>query len=112
MLKMTKVRLEWMQDKEMHCTVDKRICGGRPICCIWRKHAVANNPLIEDTFDPLKPTSYILYLDMKNAYDAAMIKLLPEIASFDLMSVPDDGPIGYNYTGSRCWLSKWITRYA
>ena len=103
MLKMTKVRLELMQDREMHCIVDKGIRGG--ICCISRKHAAANNPLIEETFDPSKPTSFILYLDMNNLYGAAMIEPPPEkefdflldeqIASFDLMSVPDDGPIGY-----------------
>ena len=57
MLKMAKVRLELMQDREMHCIEDKGIRGG--ICCISRKHVVANNTLIE--FDPAKPTSYTLY---------------------------------------------------
>ena len=103
MLKMTRVCLELMQDREVHCIVDKGIHGG--ICCMSCKHAVANNPNIKETLDPSKPTSYILYLDMNNLFGAAMVEFLPkkefdflldeQIASFDLLSVLDDELIGY-----------------
>ena len=63
MLKMTKVHLELMTDREMHDIIDKGIRGG--MCCISRKYAKANNKYMSD-YDHTKPSSYILYLDMNN----------------------------------------------
>ena len=103
MLKMTNVKLELMTDRSMHDIIDKGIKGG--MCCISHKHAVANNRHMGETFDAAKPSSYILYLDMNNLYGTSMVQALPEkefaflpeerLQSFDFMSVPDEGPVGY-----------------
>ena len=103
MLKMTNVRLELMQDRDMHVIVDKSIRGG--ICCISHKHAIANNPLLGESYDASKPNSYIMYLDMNNLYGTAMCEPLPErdfdflledqIINFDVNTIPDDSPTGY-----------------
>ena len=63
MLKMTKIHLELMTDREMHDIIDKGIRGG--MCCISQKYAKANNKYMSD-YDHTKPSSYILYLDMNN----------------------------------------------
>ena len=51
-----------MTDRKMHDVVDKGVRGG--ICCIFHKHAAANNPYMGDSYDPTKTKSYIFYLDM------------------------------------------------
>ena len=63
MLKMTKVHLELMTDREMHDIIDKGIRG--EMCCISRKYAKANNKYMCN-YDHIKPSSYTLYLDMNN----------------------------------------------
>ena len=65
---------------------------------ITKKHAVADNPLVED-FDESKPTNYLMYLDTNNLYGWAMSQKLPEkefdwmtqhqLESFDVKSIPD-----------------------
>jgi hypothetical protein len=65
-----------MQSRELNDIIDKGIRGG--ISCISHKHAVANNPLIPDTYDSSKPSSYILYIDMNSLYATAMSCSLPE----------------------------------
>ena len=71
---------------------------------ITKKHAVANNPLVED-FDASKPTNYLMYLDANNLYGWAMSQKLPEkefdwmteqqLENFDVNSIPDDADTGY-----------------
>ena len=66
---------------------------------ITKKHAMANNPLVED-FDASKPTNYLMYLDANNLYGWAMSQKLPEkefdwmteqqLENFDVNSIPDD----------------------
>ena len=100
---MTGVKLELMQEREMHDIIDKGIRGG--ICNISHKHAVANNTYISETYNVNRPSSFILYLDMNNLYGMAMSELLPEkefsflfqeqIDHFDFMSVSDDAPTGF-----------------
>ncbi len=103
MLKMTKVELELLDQREFHDICDKGIRGG--ICSISRKYARANNKYVPEQYDPTKPSNYIVYLDCNNLYGTAMtqpmperdFKILPEeeVADFDFSSVPDDSPIGY-----------------
>ena len=103
MLKMINVRLELMQDRDMHVLLDKSVSGG--MCCISHKHAIANNPSLGDSYDASKPNSFIVYLDMNNLYGTAMCEALPEkdfdfllddqIANFDVNSIPDDSTTGY-----------------
>ena len=103
MLKMTNVRLELMQDRDMHVIIDKSVRGG--MCCISHKHSIANNPSLGDSYDASKPNSFIVYLDMNNLYGTAMCESLPEkdfdfllddqIANFDVNSIPNDSTTGY-----------------
>ncbi len=67
MLKMTRVKLQLMTDREMHDIIDKGIRGG--ICNITTKKARANNKHLGPTeYDSSKPCSSIIYLDMNNLY--------------------------------------------
>ena len=103
MLKMTNVRLEHMQDKDMHVIVDKSIRGG--MCYFSHKHAIANNPLLGYSYDASRPNSFILYLDMNNLYGCTMCEPLLEknfdllledqIVNFDVNTILDDSPAGY-----------------
>ena len=103
MLKMTNVRLELMQDRDMHVIIDKSVRGG--MCCISHKHAIANNPSSGDSYDASKPHSFIVYLDMNNLYSTGMCESLSEkhfdfllddqIANFDVNSLPEDSTTGY-----------------
>ena len=57
MLKLTGVKLQLVDDPDMYLMVESGIRGG--VSMITKKHAVANNPLVED-FDASKPTNYPL----------------------------------------------------
>ena len=71
---------------------------------ITKKHAVANNPPVED-FDASKPTNYLMYMDANNLYGQAMSQKLPEkefdwmneqqLKNVDVNSTPDDVDTGY-----------------
>ena len=49
----------------MYLMVESGIWGG--VSMITKKHAVANNPPVED-FDASKPANYLMYLDANNLY--------------------------------------------
>lgn len=103
MLKMTRVKLELMKEREMHDILEKGIKGG--ICCTSYKYACANNPCIPDDYNPNESTSYIMYLDMNNLYGVAMSEPLPqwdfkllsedETSIIDFLSITDDAPTSY-----------------
>ena len=102
MLKMTGMELELMVEREFHDMIDNGTRGG--ICCICRKFARANSKYYEN-YDASMPSKYIIYLDMNNLYDTAMIQPLPQkdfefvneeqLQNFDFMSVSVDSPCGY-----------------
>lgn len=102
MLRYTSVELELLTDLDMLHFFRKGIRGGVSTC-VGRK-AVANNEFL-DNFDPLKPTSFIAYLDATNLYGYAMRQYLPqrdfiwlndgEIENFDVSNVSDESDTGY-----------------
>ena len=102
MLKMTKVKLQLLDDIDMVLMIEKGVRGG--VSMISKKYAKANNPMVSD-YDPSKPKSWITYLDMNNLYGTSMSEPLPEkdfdwltneqIENFDATKVPDDSETGY-----------------
>ena len=102
MLKMTKVKLQLLDDIDMVLMIEKGVRGG--VSMISKKYAKANNPMVSG-YDPSKPKSWITYLDMNNLYGTSMSEPLPEkdfdwltneqIENFDAIKVPDDSETGY-----------------
>ena len=75
MLKQTACKLDLISDPEMFRFVDPGIRGG--ISVITQRFAKANNPYMQDLYDPTKPNSYIIYLDANNLYGWAMSQSMP-----------------------------------
>ena len=73
-LKMTGVELELFKDEAMYGFIERSIRGG--ISMISKRFAKANNPGCRE-YDPLKPLSYLIYLDANNLYGWAMSQELP-----------------------------------
>ncbi|XP_023311299.1 uncharacterized protein LOC111691962 [Anoplophora glabripennis] len=102
MLHSTGVELELLTDIDSVHFFRRGIRGGVAQCS--KRKAVANNKFIPN-YDPLKPTSYIMYLDATNLYGAAMKQPLPtggfrwvekdEIENFNVSDINDDAHKGY-----------------
>ena len=103
MLRTTGVVLDLIDDADMFLFLEKGIRGG--ISMISHRHAVANNPYMEEDFDNTKPTSYIAYWDANNLYGWSMSQPLPQkdfhwleedlVSSLDVTQIPDDAEQGY-----------------
>ena len=92
MLKMTGISLEIITDIDQQLFIEKGMRGG--ISYIAHRHARANNKYMK-SYNPEKPTSYILDEDANNLYGWAMIQPLP-YASFRWVE-PKYYGIGYIY---------------
>jgi len=92
-----------MTDPNMYLFFENAIRG--VLSMVSNKYAKANNPYLEESYDPTKPLSYIIYQDCTNLYGKAMSMKLPlkdfqwvpdsEIESFDVRAIPDDRDEGY-----------------
>ena len=71
MLKMTKVKLEFIIDPEMYIFFDKAIRGR--IFYISNRYSKPNNKYL-NSYDPKQESKHIIYLDANNLYDHAMSK--------------------------------------
>lgn len=103
MLNCTKIKLELLTDYEMHLLLEQGIRGGMSVCI--KRHSVANNKYIPETFNPDEPIKFLTYLDANNLYGWAMSKCM-SYAGFtwqdpndklqnDILNVADNSPIGY-----------------
>src|SRR3989442_1921856 len=105
-LKFTNVHLELLTKIDMLNFFEGGIRGG--VSCIMNRYGKANHPSLPD-YDATKLNRFIMYLDMNNLYDTAMIDPLP-VSDFrwlswpemkklvyvdGIQSVPDDAEIGY-----------------
>ena len=71
---MTKVKLEKINDADIHLFIEKGMRGG--ISYISKRYSKANNEYCPD-YDKEKPEIYINYLEMNNLYGCAMSQYLP-----------------------------------
>lgn len=103
-LKLSKCKLELItQDNaDAYLFIEAGIRGR--ISHVSNRFAKANNKYIPETYDPSKPSSYIMYVDCNNLYGVAMSKSLPvsgfrflnkqECSDFDVMEADVDGEKG------------------
>ena len=92
MLKMTKIRLDYLPDLEMVLLFEKGIRGGV---------SYVNTRMVSIE----KDGGHLMYFDFNNLYGWAQMQQLParqyrwlpshEISCFDVLSVPDNGLLGY-----------------
>ena len=99
MLKMTKQKLELLNDYYMILMIENGIRGGVSQCS--NRYSKANNKYMNKKYDKNKGSVFIEYLDANNLYGWAMSKYLP-FGSFrlgntdtDVLNTPDNSPKGY-----------------
>ena len=73
-LRMSRVTLELINDRNVYDVVDAGICGG--VSMITTRHAKANNPSLP-SYDAGLPKQDFIYLDANNLYGHAMSQYLP-----------------------------------
>ena len=87
-LRMSDANLDLFQDINQYLFISEGIRGG--LSFISQRHSKANNKYM-DSFDPGKPSKYIIYIDCNNLYGLAMLQSLPykdfEWVEIDLDSV-------------------------
>lgn len=99
MLSYTKIELELLSDYDKYLMIEKGIRGGISLCI--KRHAVANNKYIDNTYNINLPNTYLAYLDANNLYGWAMSKYIPYggftwcTTDIDILNIPDDSPVGF-----------------
>ena len=86
MLKETGIELELITDIDMFYFFKRMIRGG--ISMVTTRYAEANNPYMEDLYNPKIENSYIMYYDANNLYGSIMRGKLP-YKGFEWMTIEE-----------------------
>ena len=102
MLKMSGVRLRFIDDVDIHLFIERGMRGG--ISYIAKRYCRANNEFVKG-YDEGMDKSFITYWDVNNLYGATMLEYLPydefewlsdyEIDSIDFNCVSAESDVGY-----------------
>ena len=74
-LKQTKIRLELLTDIDMLMFIGSGLMGG--VALVSTQYAKANNPRLEENWDPNQKQKYIFVVDCTNQYIWSMMQYLP-----------------------------------
>lgn len=102
-LKLSKIEVQLFSDVNDYVWVESQMRGG--ICFLGKRHVIANDPYIPETYNPNKDNSFIICLDANNLYGFVMVQPLPygnfrwlseaEVKKFNILETTPTSSVGY-----------------